>query len=84
MVCSKFDQAIQYKLDNYQSSENELGLDKEKKTNIKSIMLWALMPLTRPIDTLVITLSNPNSEVGKKYQSASQQIIAIFVEWNIK
>lgn len=82
VVCSKFDQAIQYKLDNYQSPENELGLDKEKN-KYKSIMLWALMPLTRPIDTLVITLSNPDSEVGKILKCLATDY-SDFVEWNIK
>ena len=34
--------------------------------------MWALMPLTRAIDTLVITLSDPNCEIGKILQKMSQ------------
>lgn len=34
--------------------------------------MWALMPLTRAIDTLVITLSDPNCEIGKILHKMSQ------------
>ena len=31
----------------------------------RSVFLWSLMPLTRPVDTLIIILKDKNSEVGK-------------------
>ena len=34
--------------------------------------MWALMPLTRAIDTLVITLSDPNCEIGKILHKMNQ------------
>lgn len=80
VVCADFDQLIQYKLDTYQPDEDALGFDPEiiKK---RSVYLWSLMPLTRPIDTLVITLKDPNSEVGKILKQLAD--IYPFVEWNI-
>ena len=64
------------------NDKKQAVLDKEKN-KYKSIMLWALMPLTRPIDTLVITLSNPDSEVGKILKCLATDY-SDFVEWNIK
>ena len=43
------------------------------------------MPLTRPIDTLVITLRNPNSEVGQllhKMHEDKRHFDGI-IEWRI-
>ena len=48
----------------------------------RSVLLWALMPLTRPIDTLVITLNNANSEIGKMLKQLAD-IYPDFIEWNI-
>lgn len=82
VVCADFDELIQYKLDTYKASENELCFDPEvaKKRNV---YLWALMPLTRPIDTLVITLKNADSEIGKMLKQLAD-IYTDFIEWNIE
>ena len=80
VVCADFDKLVQYKLDTYKHNADELGLDPEmaKKRNV---FLWTLMPLTRPIDTLVITLTDPNSEVGKMLRQL-HDTYPDFVEWN--
>lgn len=82
VVCAKFDELIQYKMDTYIPNCDELGFDPEiiKKRNV---YLWSLMPLTRPIDTLVITLNNPDSEVGKMLKELADTY-KDFVEWNIE
>ena len=81
VVCAEFDDLIQYKMDTYTSDEESLGLDSDiiKRRNV---LLWALMPLTRPVDTLVVTLKDPNSEIGKMLKQLSV-IYKDFVEWNI-
>lgn len=67
-VCYRFDEIIAEK---YKEFEKEVGktdslaLDGKDSKIKKKVYEWALMPLTRPIDTLVIMLKNPNSEVGK-------------------
>ena len=82
VVCDKFDELYQYKINTFVDNNNALGLDRDiiKKRNV---LLWMLMPLTRPIDTLVITLTNPNSEIGRMLHDLSQQY-EDFIEWNIK
>lgn len=81
VVCADFDELIQYKLDSYKPTGEELGFDPEiiKK---RSVLLWALMPLTRPIDTLIITLSNADSEIGKILKKLADTY-PDFIEWNI-
>lgn len=81
VVCADFDELIQYKLDTYKANEDELCFDPEVAKK-RSVLLWALMPLTRPIDTLVITLNNANSEIGKMLKQLAD-IYPDFIEWNI-
>lgn len=82
VVCAEFDELIKYKLDTYKPNEDELCFDPEvaKKRNV---MLWALMPLTRPIDTLVITLSDTDSEISKILKQLADTY-PDFIEWNIQ
>ena len=81
VVCEKFDELIEHQMSNYVVPEDALGFDKDMIKK-KSVFLWLLMPLTRPIDTLVITLNDPNSEVGQMlYQLANDY--RDFVEWHI-
>ena len=83
VVCDKFDELIDYQMKNMQFDETSaLGLDlmEAKKRNV---MLWALMPLTRPVDTLVITLNEATSEVGIMLKELANRF-PDFVEWNIK
>jgi len=53
-VCFRFDALIEEKLGHKLSQEIE-----------SQTYLWSLMPLTRAVDRLVITLKNPNSRVGQ-------------------
>lgn len=82
VVCADFDDLIQYKMNTYKYNEDELGFDKEKAIK-RNVFLWSLMPLTRPIDTLIITLKDPNSEVGFMLKQLAV-IYPDFVEWNIE
>lgn len=81
VVCDRFDELIKDQLDNCQLSENTLGFDEDLK-KWRSTMLWSLMPLTRPVDTLIITLSDPHSKIGKTLKELSE-IYCDFMEWNI-
>lgn len=82
VVCADFDELIKYKLDTYKPTDNELCFDPEV-AKWRSVLLWALMPLTRPIDTLVITLSNTDSEIGKILKQLADTY-PDFIDWNIK
>ena len=69
-------------MNTYKYNEDELGFDKEKAMK-RNVFLWSLMPLTRPIDTLVITLKDPDSEVGTMLKQLADTY-SDFVEWNIE
>ena len=66
-VCLNFDLLIENKFkevkDQYFPQGLELESQEEAKRNF--VYLWSMMPLTRPIDTLVITLHNPESEISE-------------------
>ena len=81
VVCADFDDLIQYKMDTYKANDEELCFDPEVAKR-RSVMLWALMPLRRPIDTLVITLSNVDTDIGKMLKQLADAY-PDFIEWNI-
>ncbi len=81
VVCDHFDTLVEIKMRNYIVGDDELGFDPEviKKRNV---LLWALMPLTRAVDTLVITIDNHNSEVGTILKSIANEY-KDFVNWKL-
>lgn len=79
VVCADFDELVKYKM-KYMKGENTLGLDREKAKE-RSVCLWLLMPLTRPIDTLIITLTDKDSAIGKILKQLADTYHD-FVEWN--
>lgn len=91
VICYDFDMLIDYRFEYYkkkiQCGEIKPFLGSSVISTAKKMTyLWALMPLTRPIDTLVITLRNPASEVGQllhKMRKDSRHYDGI-IEWRIK
>lgn len=81
VVCLRFDELIEYKINTYKLTGEELGLD-EDKAKLRNVLLWALMPLTRPIDTLIITLKDKDSLIGKMLKELSDSYD--FLEWSIE
>lgn len=80
-ICLDFDDLIKYKKETYtdiESCQLELNSFEERRDNF--INLWSLMPFTRPIDTLVITLKNKNSHIAKVLEEISIQY-SDFIEW---
>lgn len=65
VVCMNFDVFIEEKETEYIDGEvNSLLLESPEERKKKYLYNWAMIPLTRAIDTLVITLKNPQSEMG--------------------
>lgn len=79
VVCAEFDELIQYKMNTVEVDDDALGFDKDLAKK-RVVYLWSLMPLTRPIDTLVITLKDPNSEVGILLKELANTF-EDFIEW---
>lgn len=80
VVCYMFDAMYENLFSKMIVSESYQGLDSNIDRKHKAI-LWLLMPLTRPIDTLVITLQDPSSELGKSLKRLSDSY-SDFIEWN--
>ncbi len=91
VICYDFDLLIDSKLRSFQAKLEKgeiqpfLG-SSVTETAKKLTYLWALMPFTRPIDTLVITLQDPNSEVGRLLYNMhnDKRHYDGIIEWRIK
>lgn len=81
VVCDGLDLLYKHLIDNWKPTGDELGMDVEKMKK-RYALLWMMMPLTRPIDTLIITLKDPKSKIGKMLKQLSDTFTD-FVEWNI-
>lgn len=82
-VCLSFDELIDYKSNIYYDNPTEsLVLESPEDRKRKFVYLWSLMPITRPMDTLIITLDNPDSEVGKILHTIADRY-PDFVEWDV-
>jgi DNA replication protein DnaC len=68
VVCLELDEFINYKLLTYDDTnfdeQQSIFLSSPNERKKDFAYLWSLIPLTRPIDTLIITLKNPDSELG--------------------
>jgi hypothetical protein len=66
VVCLELDEFIRSKMKHFEEQETgELALESFEEKRNKFVYLWSLIPLTRAIDTLVITLKDRNSTIGK-------------------
>lgn len=77
-----FDIFVKYKMETYQKEENpnELALESFEEKRRQFVYLWALIPLTRAIDTLVITLKDPDCYVGQMLREVYEEN-PDFIEW---
>ncbi|MFD1874445.1 hypothetical protein [Hymenobacter bucti] len=82
VVCIELDELIKYLDNKYQDDEvaNELALDSLEERRNRYTYMWTLIPLTRAIDTLVITLKDKNSPIAKKLYELYKHN-SDFVEW---
>lgn len=81
VVCDHLDVLVAYKSDTYNNITSDSLLSEEEQRK-RFALLWALMPLTRAVDTLVITLKNPESELGKLLRGLCDDF-SDFALWNI-
>lgn len=82
VICYEFDEFIKYKNETFRIDDKERQLslqsDDEQKRNF--VYLWSLIPLTRAIDTIIITLKNKDSEFSRKLREI-QLANKDFIEW---
>lgn len=91
VICYDFDLLIENKLKIFETKIGSGEMKPFAGSSIKGtakIMtyLWAIMPLTRPIDTLVITLKNPDSEIGQLLHkmSCDKRHYDGIIDWRIE
>ena len=67
VFCLDFDRFVQEKEMQFQADpvENSLLLESEEETRKRFMLNWILIPLTRAIDTLVITVEDSDSEIAR-------------------
>jgi hypothetical protein len=59
---------------------DELALETPNERANRYVTLWALMPLTRAIDTLVITISDSESEMAIRLKEVGKKMPDV-IEW---
>ncbi|PKG42838.1 hypothetical protein CXF67_08195 [Psychroflexus sp. MES1-P1E] len=76
-----FDKFIEFKMQTFTEEEtNELALESLEEKRKRFVYLWALIPMTRAIDTLVITLKNKDSYISKILREIYEEN-PDFIEW---
>ena len=74
VVCVDFDTFISEKYSQYiEGTTESLLLESPEERKRKYIYNWMMMPLTRAIDTLVITLKDEYSEIGLLLKEISEE-----------
>ena len=82
-ICLCFDELIEYKKNSYiDDPDTSFGLTPEQR-KLDFAYQWSLMPLSRPINTLVIHLKDKDSEVGHLLKQMSEDMSDI-IKWEIK
>ena len=81
VVCLNLDELVDYKKKTCTIDTNSLLSEEEQRK--RYALLWTLIPLSRPIDTLVITLQNPQSEIGEILKDLCDSF-SDFATWKIE
>ena len=81
VVCMDFDQFLKEKEMQYIDGDvNSLLLESKEDRKKKYLYNWAMIPLTRAIDTVIITIKDPHSETAKMLKSISKELLD-YVIW---
>ncbi len=81
VICLELDEFIKYKMETFVDQEtNELALESFQEKRDKFVFLWSLIPLTRAIDTLIITIKNQNSAIAKHLRDIYEENTD-FIQW---
>jgi hypothetical protein len=72
-ICLNLDQIFEYKRQQWQRWDNDNRLEGDDELKEQDAFRWCMIPLTRAIDTTVITLANPESFFSKKLLKIAQK-----------
>lgn len=83
VVCIELDELVRYLDKKYEENDleepNELAFESPEEKKLRYIYSWTLIPLTRAIDTLVITIKNKDSYLAKRLYEIYKE--NTFIEW---
>lgn len=84
VVCIELDELVKYLSKKYEEDTDNLELELESPEEKKNrfVYMWSLIPLTRAIDTLVITIKDKNSDIAKNLYELYKENLE-FVEWKV-
>ena len=83
VVCLALDDFIKHKIKFFKDEDIEQSFDFVQDKHEKKFQhshLWSLIPLTRPIDTLIITLRDSEADYVKKLKTMANEY-RDFVYW---
>ena len=82
--CLQFDKLLEWKRDSFNNSNlsDSLALESKDEKLKKYLWMWTMLPFTRAIDRLVITLKDPDSEIGKLLKRVAEKNSDV-VSWEI-
>ncbi len=74
VICLGFDDLLESKRNHYVGQPNEgLALKSPKQLEDEFVYLWSLMPLTRAVDTLVITLNDGKGQIADLFRELARR-----------
>ena len=81
VVCMDFDEFLEEKEKEYIDGKvDSLILESPEERKKKYLYNWAMIPMTRAIDTLIITIKNPSSMIGQILNQIAREC-ADYVSW---
>lgn len=85
VICMQFDEFMKYKKEYFKANykPNPVYKASEDEQLDDYLWMWTMLPFTRAIDTLVITLKDPNSETGQFLKRIADMYKDI-VSWEIE
>lgn len=71
-ICLGLDEIFDLKMRSWQRQEDQLSIEDDETLRSRDAFKWCMIPLTRAIDTTVITLSNHDSEFSRRLLSVAE------------
>ena len=81
----EFDNLMKWKKEKFdpqKHSEKTIAIESYDEKLKKYLWMWTMLPFTRAIDTLIITLADPNSETGQMLKRVADENPDI-VKWEL-
>lgn len=74
-ICLGLDEIFCLKLQSWQRpAEDQLSIEEDEVRRVTDSYRWCMMPLTRSIDTTVVTLTDPNSAFSKMIMTVAENM----------